>query len=151
VPHLHLKVVSPERTLLDEDAEEVILQAKTGQIAILPNHMPMVTELANGDIVVRKNGHDEVSLIYGGFVYVKEGSNVLILADGAEHLAELNEAEILEARKEALVAIENAKGNETALAVSEAQLARITTQLRSLHRHTGLQKYRRGKEDQKNL
>ncbi len=138
---LHLKVVSPERTLLDDNVDEVVLPTVTGQIAVLPHHMPLVSELAHGDIIVKKGDHTQVALVYGGFVYVKPGNEVMILADSADHLHELNEAEILEAKKRAENAIEGAKGDHALLATSEAELSRITTQLRSLTRHSTLRKH----------
>lgn len=139
---IQLKVITPERTLVDEEVAEVILPTKTGQIAILPNHMPLIAEIEPGDIVIRSKNSENVTLVYGGFVYVKEKSQVLILADSAEHLHELNETEILEAKKRAEAAKEAAIGNKELLAESEAEIARITTQLRSITRHSGIKRHR---------
>ncbi len=135
---LHLRVVSPERTLLDEEVEEVVLPTVTGQIAILPHHMPLVAELTHGDIIVKTAGKSKVALVYGGFVYVKENGEVMILADSADHLHELNQTEIMKAKERAEKALDTAKDNKELIAVSEAELARITTQLRSLGRHSSL-------------
>ncbi|MEI6267214.1 MAG: ATP synthase F1 subunit epsilon [bacterium] len=142
---IHLKVVSPERTLVDNEIEEVIVWTKTGQIAILPNHMPLVTEIEPGDIIIKTGKEDIIAVIYGGFIQVKEKSEVLILADGAEHLHELNEAEIKEAKERAEQAKKQSKGNKVIFAASEAELARITTQLRSITRHSGIRR-RHGKD-----
>ena len=133
---LKLKVVSPERTLFDDEVDEVILPTITGQIAILPHHMPLVAELAHGDIVVKQGETSHVALVYGGFVYVKDGNQVLILADSADHLHELNEVEILEAKARAEAAIKGAEGDNSLLAISQADLSRITTQLRTLTKHS---------------
>lgn len=139
---LHLMIISPERTLFDDEADEIILTTSTGEITILPQHIPLVAQLASGDVVIKKDGKDEIKLVYGGFLYIKDGVNVTILADAAEHLEELNEKEILEAKKRAEKAIEEANGDETAIATSEAELSRITAQLRSITKHSGIKRRR---------
>jgi len=145
VSRLHLRVITPERTLIDSMISEVILPTKTGQIAILPNHMPLIAEIMPGSIVIKSKEEERVAVVYGGFIYVKENSEVLVLADAAEHLHELNEAEIMAAKQRAEDARDAAKGNIALTAVSEAELSRITTQLRSIHRHSGI-KRQRGKD-----
>ena len=139
---LHLMIISPERTLFDDEADEIILTTSTGEITILPQHIPLVAQLTSGDVVIKKDGKDEIKLVYGGFLYIKDGVNVTILADAAEHLEELNEKEILEAKKRAEKAIEEANGDETAIATSEAELSRITAQLRSITKHSGIKRRR---------
>ena len=139
---LHLMIISPERILFDDEADEIILTTSTGEITILPQHIPLVAQLTSGDVVIKKDGKDEIKLVYGGFLYIKDGVNVTILADAAEHLEELNEKEILEAKKRAEKAIEEANGDETAIATSEAELSRITAQLRSITKHSGIKRRR---------
>lgn len=142
---LHLRVITPERTLIDSMIDEVILPTKNGQIAILPNHIPLIAEVMPGDIVIKSKEDDKVAIVYGGFIYVKEGSEALILADSAEHLHELNEAEILAAKKRAEEARDSVDKDHALFAESEAELARISTQLRSINRHSGI-KRRRNKD-----
>jgi F-type H+-transporting ATPase subunit epsilon len=143
VAQLHLTIISPERTLLDDMIDEVILPTFTGQIAILPHHMPLVAQIVNGDIVVKHGGKETVAVVYGGFIYVKGDNEVLILADAVEHLHELNETEIMAAKERVEAAKKNAGGDGILIAASEAELGRITAQLRSITKHSGI-KRRRG-------
>jgi len=145
MPQIHLRVITPERTLIDGLVDEVVLPTKTGQIAVLPNHIPLIAEIIPGDIIVKAKGDDKVTVVYGGFIYVKENSEVLVLADSAEHLHELNEAEILAAKKRAEEARDSVGKDHALFAESEAELARISTQLRSINRHSGI-KRRHNKE-----
>jgi len=138
MPTIHLRVITPERTLLDEDVAEVTLQTKNGQISILPNHMPLISEVEPGEIIVKNKIEDHVVLVYGGFIYVRKGSEVLILADAAEHLDELSEIKIEEAKQRAEQIKKSATGNKEMLAEAEAELSRIATQLKSLDKNRGI-------------
>lgn len=139
---LHLTIISPERTLFDDMVDEVLLPTAGGQIGVLPHHMPMIAQVVNGDIVIKQGKNDHVTVVYGGFVNVKDGIEMQILADSAEHLSELNEAEILEAKKRVEAAMKNASGDHAMIATSTAELARITTQLRSITKHSGIKRRR---------
>ncbi|RLC74963.1 MAG: ATP synthase F1 subunit epsilon, partial [Chloroflexi bacterium] len=94
-PTMKLKIVSPERVLFDDEVNEVVMNAKAGQITILPNHVPLVSILVAGDVLIRKyedvsteegsGGVGEIPLVIsGGFVEVAQ-NQVVILADTAEH------------------------------------------------------------------
>lgn len=95
-----LKIVSPERVLFDDEVDEVILNTKLGQITVLPRHIPMISILKAGEVLIRKSGESkehagaagagEIPLVIsGGFVEISR-DRVVILADTAEHIQELD-------------------------------------------------------------
>ncbi len=137
---LYLSVITPERTLFEEEVKEVILPVKTGQITVLPNHVPLVAEISPGEIIVRSKDDERIALLYGGFVHIKEGSKVIVLADAAEHIHELNEAEVLGAKKAAEKALAEAIANKELFAESEAELIRIAAQLKAITKHSGIKR-----------
>ena len=55
---LKLEIVTPEATVYSEDVEMVTLPAVKGQIGVYPQHIPLMTQMVPGEIIVRKNGHD---------------------------------------------------------------------------------------------
>jgi F-type H+-transporting ATPase subunit epsilon len=122
---------------MDEDVKEVSLPTPDGQITVLPNHIPLVTMISPGEIIVHGEKDRKIGLVYGGFVYVEENSQVTVLADSAEHLEELNEKEIEEAKRRAEDLKKKAVTIEEQVS-AEAALARSIAQLKSLrkHRHT---------------
>ncbi len=69
---LHLTVVSPERTLVDEQVEIVTLPGEAGSFSVLKNHAPLVSILTRGDIGYRTGGEEHTLPIAGGFVEIKE-------------------------------------------------------------------------------
>ncbi|MBW4574651.1 MAG: F0F1 ATP synthase subunit epsilon [Aphanothece sp. CMT-3BRIN-NPC111] len=80
---LTVRVISPDQTVWDSNAEEVILPSTTGQLGILSGHAPLLTALDTGVMRVRP-GKDWVAIaLMGGFAEV-ESNEVTILVNGAE-------------------------------------------------------------------
>jgi F-type H+-transporting ATPase subunit epsilon len=80
---LTVRVIAPDRTVWDDNAEEIILPSTTGQLGILGGHAPLLTALDTGVMRVRNN-RDWVSIaLMGGFAEV-EADEVTILVNGAE-------------------------------------------------------------------
>lgn len=99
---INFKIVTPEKTVLEEEIYQITLPIEGGDVTILPNHMPYIGSVKSGEILIRKemNG-DETSLATsGGFVELHD--NVLIvLADTAERADEIDLVRAEEARKKA--------------------------------------------------
>lgn len=97
---LQLKIITPERIVLDEAVDSVTLPTTEGEITILPDHIPLISTLASGDIVARVNGEDVPMAVSGGFVEVSN-NDVKILADFAEHVSDLSDDAVSKARARA--------------------------------------------------
>ena len=97
---LQLKIITPERIVLDESVDSVTLPTTEGEITILPDHIPLISTLASGDIVARVNGEDVPMAVSGGFVEVSN-NDVKILADFAEHVSDLSDDTVSKARARA--------------------------------------------------
>jgi len=78
--------------------DQVSLPTTEGEITILPDHIPLITGLASGDIVAMTNGEHLPMAVVGGFVEVKKDEKgntlVVVLADFAEHVRELSEDKV---------------------------------------------------------
>ena len=102
---LQLKIVTPEKLILEEMVDSVTIPTTEGEITILPEHIPLVAGLASGDIVARTNGEDIPMALVGGFVEVKNNKDgiteVAILADFAEHIGSITDEEIEKAKAKA--------------------------------------------------
>lgn len=80
---LTVRVVAPDKTVWDSEAEEVILPSTTGQLGVLSGHAPMLSALDTGVMRVRP-GKDWVAIaLMGGFAEI-ENNQVTILVNGAE-------------------------------------------------------------------
>lgn len=80
---LTVRVISPDKTVWDSQAEEVILPSTTGQLGILTDHAPMLTALDIGVMRVRPQKDWVAIALMGGFAEV-ENNEVTILVNGAE-------------------------------------------------------------------
>ena len=97
---LQLKIIKPEKIVLDEAVDSVSLPTTEGEITILPDHIALISTLASGDIVARVNGEDVPMAVSGGFIEVSN-NQVKILADFAEHVSDLSDDTVAKARARA--------------------------------------------------
>ncbi len=81
---LTVRVIAPDKTVWDSQAEEVILPSTTGQLGILGGHAPMLTALDTGVMRVRSDKNTWIPIaLMGGFAEV-DADEVIILVNGAE-------------------------------------------------------------------
>jgi len=103
---IKLKVVTPERLILEEFVDQVSLPTTGGELTILPNHIPIIIRLKVGDIVAVIDGEYAPMAVAGGFLEVKNGvdgmTEVVVLADFAEHVGELSDEKVDQAKARAL-------------------------------------------------
>jgi F-type H+-transporting ATPase subunit epsilon len=102
---LKLKIVTPERLVLEEMVDQVSLPTTLGEITVLPDHIPLITNLTLGDVVAMVNGEYVPMAVYGGFLEVKKNekgeTEVAVLADFASHVSELSDDLIEKAKARA--------------------------------------------------
>ncbi|MGV8038533.1 MAG: ATP synthase F1 subunit epsilon [Thermoanaerobaculaceae bacterium] len=96
-PRLHLRVVSPERVVLETDADGVSLPGALGQLGVLPGHAALITALRTGVLEIRSHGAVRRVAVFGGFAEVGEDA-VTVLADGAALAEEIDQAATLAER-----------------------------------------------------
>ena len=133
---LTIELVTPERHVLaEEDVDVVIAPGIEGELAVLPQHAPLVTELRPGAIVLRRGGEEEILAVSGGFLEVL-GDTVTVLADTSERSEDINLERAQEARDRALEAM------DMTMTPSEVLEARISL-LRALARIRAAQRRRR--------
>jgi F-type H+-transporting ATPase subunit epsilon len=102
---IKLKIVTPEKLILEEYIDQVTIPSTEGELTVLPMHIPMIASLSSGDVVALNNGEYIPMAVSGGFVEVKtNGDNiteVAILADFAEHVSDLTDEAIEKAKERA--------------------------------------------------
>jgi F-type H+-transporting ATPase subunit epsilon len=98
---IKLDIVTIERQVFSEDVDMVVAPGTEGMLGILPHHAPLMTGLKPGELVIKRRGApDQLIAIGGGFMEVRP-DKVTILADSAEHAAEIDVARAEEARRRA--------------------------------------------------
>ncbi len=102
---LKLKIVTPEKLILEEMVDQVSFPTTEGEFTVLPDHIPIVVGLRSGDIVAVVGDEAVPMAVSGGFVEVKDGADgtteVAILADFAEIVSDITDEEIAKAKSRA--------------------------------------------------
>ena len=133
---LRIEIVTGERVILQEDdVDMVLVPGAAGMLGILPQHAPLVTTLSLGELRIKKGGTEQSILVFGGFMEVAD-NKVLVLADTAERVEELDLARAEEARKRAEASIAGRTGTME-LAEAQATLRRANLRLRVGQRRGG--------------
>ena len=140
---LKLKIVTPERLILEEMVDQVSLPTTEGEITVLPEHIPLISGLASGDVVAVINGEYVLIAVVGGFVEVKNlvvglpsgnpttTTEVAVLADFAEHVSELSDSAIEKAKSRAEELKKQAENKEVVdFEHFEAELERSLTRVK---------------------
>ena len=98
---LKLEIVTPETTIYSEDVEMVTLPGSEGEAGIYPNHVPLMTRVQAGEIIVNRAGTEEVVAIGEGLAEIT-GDHIAIPTDNAANSADIDEAAAEEAKAKAL-------------------------------------------------
>jgi F-type H+-transporting ATPase subunit epsilon len=103
---LKLEIVTPEKKVVDIEADAVTVPTASGEAGILPNHAPMISALKPGILSYTTRSATERIAIAGGFVEVNH-DKVTVLADSAETAGEIDTAKAraeLDAAQKAIAA-----------------------------------------------
>jgi F-type H+-transporting ATPase subunit epsilon len=98
---IHLEIVTPERRLVSEVADEVVLPGSEGSLGVLPGHTPLLTTLGIGELTYRRGGDRRYLAIAWGFAEVLP-DRVSILAEIAERAEGIDRERAAAARDRAL-------------------------------------------------
>jgi F-type H+-transporting ATPase subunit epsilon len=88
---LTLEIVTPEDRVFSETVDTVVIPTVEGEIGILPGHIPLLTQVADGELRVTRGSQTEGLVVAGGFAEI-EGDRVRILAEFAIDEAQIDEA-----------------------------------------------------------
>jgi F-type H+-transporting ATPase subunit epsilon len=134
MPKINFKIVTPERVVYEADIDQVTLPTASGEITVLPNHIPLVSLLAAGELVI-KIGEKIIPLaVAGGFVEVGK-NKVVILADSADKVEEIDAARVEEARKRAEEILKTKKIDSEEYATFAGHLERELARLKVARKH----------------
>lgn len=125
---LKLEIVTPEAKIYSEDVDMVTLPGVEGEMGIYPMHVPLLTQVAAGEVVALKGGQDFHLAIGEGFVQVT-GERVAIMTDMAIKAEDIDETRAEEARRRAEERLREKLSDEEMAAVN-ASLVNSLAQLK---------------------
>ena len=135
-----LEIITAERQVYSDEVDMVIVPGFDGQLGILPRHAPLMTMLKPGELMVRKNGAEDMYVaVSGGFMEVL-GNRVSVLADTCERSDEIDE----ERAEQAIQRAQERLANHG----SELELGRAMDSLRRAQVRVNLVRRRRTRSGQ---
>ena len=106
---MKLTIITPEKTAFDGDADSVVRNTVEGEIGILPGHLPLVTLLAAGDVVVEHRGEKEYLAIDKGFAEVSD-DKIRVLTEAAIDVDNIDLEAVAQAEERARRYLAEAEG-----------------------------------------
>jgi F-type H+-transporting ATPase subunit epsilon len=97
---LTLEIVTPEARVYTDTIDSVVIPTTSGEIGVLPGHVPLLTQIEHGELRVTKNGQTHRLAVGGGFVEV-EADRVHVLAEQAITEEKIDESVVEAAMKRA--------------------------------------------------
>ncbi|MBT4277225.1 F0F1 ATP synthase subunit epsilon [Candidatus Falkowbacteria bacterium] len=134
---MNFEIVTPEKTVLKDEIDQITIPTQDGQITVLPGHIPLVSVLVPGEIITKKGKEEVTMAVSGGFVEVLV-DKIVILADTAERAEEIDEKRAEEARKRAEELRKKKSGDAREFAALSAQIEKELARLKVVRRRKRL-------------
>jgi len=126
---IHLEIVTPDRTVVSLDTDEVIAPGYWGLFGVRPMHAPFMSTVEPGELSFREDGQLVRYAIGGGFVEVSD-DRVTVLADTAEVDAEIDLERARKTQDEALKRLGEIQESDPAWHLENARVKRSTARIR---------------------
>lgn len=132
---LRLEIVTPDKLAFQGDVESVVIPGSEGELGVLPMHIPLMTQIKPGEVVIIQNGKKDYLAVGEGFATVTQ-TNVNILTDMAIEWQHIDEtaAEAAVERAKATLAGKHDLSEEEVASV-QASLLKSIAQLHVKRRH----------------
>ncbi len=131
---IHLSIITPDGSIFDGDCDSVSLPTPNGEITVLPHHIPLISIVVPGTILIRTGKDERLFAVSQGVIEI-DGKNIRVLADTADRAEELQEAAVEQARRSAEKLVAEKRHDTEGFAEATAILDRELARLQSVRRH----------------
>jgi F-type H+-transporting ATPase subunit epsilon len=125
---INVSVVTPDGPVYESDVEMVSTKALSGELGILPGHIPMVAPLQVGVVRLKNGSQQDLVAVSGGFLEVRP-DKVSILAQSAEKSSEIDAERALAAKERAEQRLREAQAANVDFKRAELALQRAINRL----------------------
>lgn len=122
---LTLEIVTPEARVYSDTVDNVVIPTVEGEIGVLPGHLPLLSQVTDGELRVAKGSATETLVIGDGFVQV-QGDKVSVLAEHAIEENSIDEDAVEKAMQRAQAELQDAKGSK----IDAAEIERLESVVR---------------------
>jgi F-type H+-transporting ATPase subunit epsilon len=132
---MHLEVITPEKVIFSDEIEELIAPTVNGEIAILPHHVNLLTQLEPGELTIKTKGKMQHLAVTGGFLQIAN-NKVSLLSDYAVRSEEIDAKKALEAQQRAEKKMKEDRENltEQEFATVQGEFRRAIAELKVVRR-----------------
>lgn len=131
--NLLLEIITPEKVVYKDEVNEVIVPTVNGEIAILPNHINLLTQVNPGELIVKKGSNQQYLAVTGGFLEV-QNNKISIIADYAVKAQDIEVARAMEAKKRA-EKVMSEKSTDNEIKIAQAEMLKAILELKVATRH----------------
>lgn len=122
---MNIKIVTPEKVVFEDTADSITVTTQLGQVTILPNHIDLISNLKAGEMILKQGKEIHHMVTSTGFLEVRNGKDVIVLADTADRADELELEQIEKAKERAKQLLAEKRGvDDVAFANATAMLER---------------------------
>lgn len=132
---LHLEIVTPEQKIYSDDVDSVVVPGVEGELGVLPQHVPLMTQLLPGELRVFKGGEELCLAVGEGFVEIG-ADKVAVLTDMAVKESDIDGLAAEEAVRRAEEAIKDSKLDDEEYATVKASLQKSLALVRVKRRRS---------------
>ena len=132
----HVEIITPEKVVFQGEVDSVSLPTPQGEITILPHHIPIISIVVPGSVLIRKGSDEQLFAVSRGVIEV-DGKTVRVLTETADRAAELEEEAIEKAKKAAEQLLHEKRDDVEGFAEATALLERELARLHVARRHRG--------------
>lgn len=128
---IKFQIITPERVVFTDEIDQITAMTKDGEITVLPGHLPIITVLQPGELKCKKGAEEFPMAVSGGFLEVRPDNSVIVLADTAERVEEIDIARAEAAKERALKTMQEERKLDSAeYATLQATLEKALTRLK---------------------
>lgn len=131
--NLDFKIITPEKIVFKEEVDEIVVPTRSGEIAILPNHVNLLTQISPGELIVKMGSTTQSIAITGGFMEVSD-NKINILADYAIKSQDIEISKVAEAKKRAEKIMQE-KTSEKDFKIAQGELLKSLLELKVATKH----------------
>jgi len=130
---LLLEIITPEKIVFRDEIDEAIAPTVNGEIAILPHHIGLITQVVPGELIIKKNNKYQSIAVTEGFLEVSN-NHISILANYAINAENINVVKAEEAKKRAEKLMKE-KASDRDFRIAEGELRKAILELKVANKH----------------
>lgn len=135
---LTLEIVTPEARVYAATVDNVVIPTVEGEIGVLPGHLPLLSQVVDGELRVTKGSTTEALVVGDGFIQI-QGDKISVLAEHAIEENAIDESAVENAMQRAQAALSEAKNSK----IDPAEIERLESVVRFSVAQLGIKKRRR--------